>query len=216
VARPDSPRALRNRTRIAQAAARLIAEHGLTDWRVAKRKACRELGLPDHESLPGNEEVEQALRDYNNLFHAATQPAALRAQRIEALRWMERLSRWDPVLTGAVAAGWATEHSDVRLELEAEDAKAVELSLINASVAYAQAPTQGGEAQAPQLCIESQGTTVRLVILSAQQRRNRPRRDRPGLTDERLTLPQLKSLLATEGDNDVTFAATPPQSGRNR
>jgi hypothetical protein len=214
VARPDSPRALRNRTRIAQAAARLIAEHGLTDWRVAKRKACRELGLPDHESLPGNEEVEQALRDYNSLFHAATQPAVLRAQRFEALRWMERLSRWDPVLTGAVAAGWATEHSDVRLELEAEDAKAVELSLINGSVAYAQAPTQGGEAQAPQLCIESQGTTVRLVILSAQQRRNRPRRDRSGLTEERLTLPQLKSLLAIDGD--ATFAATPPQPGRNR
>ncbi len=214
MARPDSPRALRNRTRIAQAAARLIAEHGLTDWRVAKRKACRELGLPDHESLPGNEEVEQALRDYNSLFHAATQPAVLRAQRLEALRWMERLSRWDPVLTGAVAAGWATEHSDVRLELEAEDAKAVELSLINAGVAYGQAPSQGGEAQAPQLCIESQGTTVRLVILSAQQRRNRPRRDRSGLTEERLSLPQLKSLLATDGD--VTFAATPPQSGRNR
>ena len=216
MARPDSPRALRNRTRIAQAAARLIAEHGLSDWRVAKRKACRELGLPDHESLPGNEEVEQALRDYNSLFHAATQPALLRAQRFEAVRWMERLSRWDPVLTGAVAAGWATEHSDVRLELEAEDAKAVELSLINAGVAYAQAPTQGGEAQAPQLRIESQGTTVRLVILSAQQRRNRPRRDRSGLTEERLTLTQLKSLLATEGDDDVTLAATPQQPGRNR
>ena len=215
MARPDSPRALRNRTLIAQAAARLIAEHGLTDWRVAKRKACRELGLPDHESLPGNEEVEQALRDYNSLFHAATQPALLRAQRFEALRWMERLSRWDPVLTGAVAAGWATEHSDVRLELEAEDAKTIELSLINAGVAYSQAPTQGGDAQAPQLHIESQGTTVRLVILSAQQRRNRPRRDRPGLTEERLTLPQLKSLLATEVD-DVTLAATPPQPGQSR
>ena len=87
--------------------------------------------------------------------------------------------------------------------------------MINAGVAYAQAPTQGGEAQAPQLRIESQGATVRLVILSAQQRRNRPRRDRPGLTEERLTLPQLKSLLATEGD-DVTLATTPPQSARNR
>ena len=43
---PDSPRALRNRSRIAQTAARLIAEHGLTDWNAAKRKACRELGLP--------------------------------------------------------------------------------------------------------------------------------------------------------------------------
>ena len=217
MARSDSPpHVLRNRTRIAQAAARLIAEHGLSDWRLAKRKACRELGLPDHESLPGNEEVEQALRDYNSLFRAASQPASLRLQRLEALRWMERLSHWDPVLTGAVAAGWATEHSEVRLELEAEDAKAVELALINAGIAYAQAPTQGGEAQTPQLRIESQGPTVRLVILSPQQRRNRPRRDRSGLSEARLALAQLKSLLATENDGDVSLAATPLQPGRNR
>jgi penicillin-binding protein 1A len=59
MARTDSPRAHRQRARIAQTAARLIAEHGLTDWSAAKRKACRELGLADNESLPGNEEVEQ-------------------------------------------------------------------------------------------------------------------------------------------------------------
>ena len=200
MARSDSPRALRNRTRIAQTAARLIAEHGLTDWSLAKRKACRELGLPDHDSLPGNNEVEQALRDYNSLFQAATQPASLRAQRLDALRWMERLSRWDPVLTGAVAAGWATVHSEVRLELEAEDAKAVELALINDGVPYAQVPTPAAEA-APQLRIESPAATVRLVILSPQQRRNRPRRERTGATDERLTTPQLKALLAS-GKND--------------
>ena len=200
MARSDSPRALRNRTRIAQTAARLIAEHGLTDWSLAKRKACRELGLPDHDSLPGNNEVEQALRDYNSLFQAATQPASLRAQRLDALRWMERLSRWDPVLTGAVAAGWATVHSEVRLELEAEDAKAVELALINDGVPYAQVPTPVAES-APQLRIESPAATVRLVILSPQQRRNRPRRERTGATEERLTAPQLKALLAS-GKND--------------
>jgi len=200
MARSDSPRALRNRTRIAQTAARLIAEHGLTDWSLAKRKACRELGLPDHDSLPGNNEVEQALRDYNSLFQATTQPASLRAQRLDALHWMERLSRWDPVLTGAVAAGWATVHSEVRLELEAEDAKAVELALINDGVPYAQVPTPAAEA-APQLRIESPAATVRLVILSPQQRRNRPRRERSGATEERLTAPQLKALLAS-GKND--------------
>jgi hypothetical protein len=198
MARPDSPRGFRNRTRIAQAAARLIAEHGLTDWSLAKRKACRELGLPDHDSLPGNEEVEQALRDYNSLFHSSTQPVSLRAQRMDALRWMERLSRWDPVLTGAVAAGWATEHSEVRLELEAEDAKAVELALINEGVAYDQMPTSAADA-APQLRIESPASTVRLVILSPQQRRNRPRRDRAGAAEERLTAPALRRLLA-EGE----------------
>jgi hypothetical protein len=214
VPRPDSPRALRNRTRIAQVAARLIAEHGLTDWRLAKRKACRELGLPDHESLPGNEKIEQALRDYNSLFHAATQPASLKAQRAEALRWMERLSRWDPVLTGAVAAGWATEHSEVRLELEAEDAKTVELALINAGVAYVQVPeASGSEVRAPQLRVEALSTTIRLVILSPQQRRDRPRRDR-GAADDRLTLQQLRALLA-EDRSGLTSGARPPQTARS-
>ena len=212
--RLDSPRTLRHRTLIAQAAARLIAEHGLTDWGAAKRKACRELGLPAHEALPGNEEVEQALRDYNSLFRAATQPASLRAQRVAALGWMERLSQWDPVLTGAVAAGWATEYSEVRLELEAEDAKAVELALINAGIVYAQAPVPGGEAQ-PQLRVDSPATTVRLVILSPQQRRNRPRRDRSGLTEERLTSAQLRALLAADGEGETTLAATPPPPARS-
>ena len=186
--------------RIAQAAARLIAEHGLNDWRLAKRKACRELGLPDHEALPGNEEVEEALRNYNTLFHGTAQEASLRAQRLDALTWMERLAPWKPLLTGAVAAGWATEHSEVRLELEAEDAKSVELSLINAGVPYAAVAIPGREPQPPQLRLESPQATVRLVILSPQQRRNRPRRERAALPEERLTLAQLRALLAAGDD----------------
>jgi hypothetical protein len=215
VSRRDSPRAARNRTRIAQVAARLIAEHGLNDWRMAKRKACHELGLPDHEALPGNDEVEQALRDYNSLFHGATQPATLRAQRCDALQWMKRLSRWDPVLTGAVAAGWATEYSEVRLELQAEDPKAVELALINAGVVYAQVPEAlRAEAQAPQLRIDAGATVVRLVILSPQQRRNRPRRERLS-TEERLTLSQLKALLATNDPAEPIPAARPQPPARS-
>ena len=196
--RTDSPRALRNRARIAQAAARLIAEHGLNDWQAAKRKACRHLGLPDHEALPGNEEVEQALRDYNTLFQGTAQMASLRAQRVDALDWMEKLSQWKPLLTGAVAAGWATEHSEVRLELEAEDTKSVELSLINAGIAYASVPAPRGDGQA-QLRVESRQATIRLVIVSPQQRRNRPRRERNTSAEERLTSAQLRALLAGEG-----------------
>jgi hypothetical protein len=182
---------------------------------MAKRKACRELGLPDQEALPGNDEIEQALRDYNNLFRGTTQPATLRAQRADALQWMERMSRWDPVLTGAVAAGWATEHSEVRVELEAEDPKAVELALINAGIAYAHAPAPPkGEAQAPQLRIDTRASVVRLVILSRQQRRNRPRRERPG-AEERLTLPQLRALLAADNPGEAILATTPQPPARS-
>ncbi|HKW81719.1 MAG TPA: hypothetical protein VJQ49_11985 [Casimicrobiaceae bacterium] len=181
----------RNRARIAQAAARLIAEHGLTDWAAAKRKACRELGLSEREPLPANDEIEQALRDYNTLFQPDAQAATLRAQRQLALEWMQRLGAWRPVLVGGVAAGWATTHSEVRLELEAEDPKAVELALINAGVEYAAAPVSRAAAGSTTLHAGRGSAAVRLDIVSPQQRRNRPRRR----DDERLSPADLKSLL---------------------
>jgi len=196
VDRPAPERYRRNRSRIAQLTAKLIAEHGLTDWNAAKRKACRELGLPGREPLPDNEEVEQALRDYNSLFRHDEQPARLRAQRLEALRWMERLLDWKPVLTGAVAAGWATAHSPILLELEAEDAKAVELALINAGIEYGPAP--GRPAMPVQLRVENPQAELRLLIMSPAERRNRPRRERAVAGEDRLNLAQLRSLLAPQ------------------
>jgi hypothetical protein len=189
MARVDSPRGQRNRTRIAQTAARLIAEHGLTDWSAAKRKACRELGLADQEPLPSNEEIEQALRDYNSLFRADAQAASLRQQRRAAMAWMERLAAWHPVLIGGVAAGWATAHSDIRLELEAEDPKAVELGLINAGIDYQ--PSDTGPQSPTQLVAGRGDSAVRLQIVSPLQRRNRSRRDE----DARLTSSELRALL---------------------
>jgi len=183
--------------RIAQAAARLIAEHGLSDWSLAKRKACRELGLSARESLPGNDEIEQALRDYNRLFRPDEQIASLRVQRRAALQWMETLSAWSPVLIGGVAAGWATEHSEVRLELEAEDPKSVEMALINAGVCYSATGDRKGVASSAQLFVDRGEHRVRIIVVSPAQRRNRLRRDE----DARMTLPDLKSLLqdATSG-----------------
>jgi len=198
--RAPSARGQRNRSRIAQTAARLIAEHGLTDWNVAKRKACRELGLSDREALPQNEEIEQALRDYNSLFHQAEQPIRLRAQRLEALRWMERLAQWEPVLTGAVAAGWATPHSEIRIELEAEDAKAVELALINAGVDYGSAPTPPGRIGQVELNVNGPQSILRLVIVSPRERRNRPGRGRTAEADDRLKIAQLRTLLGAESE----------------
>jgi hypothetical protein len=189
MSRPDSLATQRIRTQIAQAAARLIAEHGLTDWAAAKRKACRELGLPERATLPANDEVEQALHDYNTLFRHRSQPLSLRAQREAAMEWMDELSRWNPVLIGGAAAGWATEHSDVHLELEAEDPKEVELALINAGVEYAAAAANDASSRA-ELRIDSENCGIRLSILTPLQRRNRPRRD-----DVRLSSAELRSLL---------------------
>ena len=54
------------RLRIAAAAARLMAEDGIDDFALAKRKAARQLGLGDSQALPANEEVEAQLRAFRN------------------------------------------------------------------------------------------------------------------------------------------------------
>jgi hypothetical protein len=175
-ARIGEARARQDRVRIAQTAARLIAEHGLTDWALAKRKAARQLMLPESVAFPSNEEIEEALSSYHALFAADTHDRSLRTQRAEALEWMRRLAMWSPLLVGGVAAGWATEHSDVRLELVADDAKAVEIALAGAGVRYAALPPRATDAGA-QLLIETARVNLRLDVITPQQRRNRPRRD---------------------------------------
>jgi hypothetical protein len=192
--RGDNLRVAQDRSRIAQTAARLIAEHGLVDWALAKRKAARQLMLPESTALPSNDEIEAALGDYHSLFGGKAHVAALRGQRAEALGWMKRLALWEPLLVGGVAAGWATVHSDARVELVADDPKTVEIMLAGAGVSYLAAPPRenvepsGGGTE---LFIATPGIGLRLSIVTPQQRRNRPRGD----DEPRLTAAEVAALL---------------------
>ena len=60
------------RLRIADEAAKIIAEEDVADYQLAKQKACRRLGFSEKTALPRNTEVEQALVGRQNLF-ASTQ-----------------------------------------------------------------------------------------------------------------------------------------------
>src|SRR5205085_1865835 len=95
----------------------------------------RDLGAP-RAALPGNDEVEDAVREHIAIFHADTQPAELRALRELAAQWMERLAAFRPYLTGAVWRGTATRLSSVHLQLYCDDSKAAELALIDLGVDY--------------------------------------------------------------------------------
>ena len=120
---------------IAQAAAALVVDEGL-DYGQAKKRAVKALGLPPRTALPDNVAVETAVREHLALFHADTQPGELRALRELALRWMERLQDFKPLIGGAVWHGTATQLSDVYLQLFSDDPKAVELALIDHGVEY--------------------------------------------------------------------------------
>lgn len=184
-----------DRARIADLAARLIADHGIADWSLAKRKAVRQLLLPERTALPADEEIEAALAAHHALFGGDEHAATLRGQREEALRWLRELAEFEPRLVGGVAAGWATEHSDIRIELIADDSKAVELALINGDVAYRVAPGVPMHA-APELLIDTRRGGVRLIVRTPQAARQRPRR---GSEDVRLNAQALAEVLASEG-----------------
>ena len=165
-----------SRARIATVAARLIVEHGLADWSLAKRKAARQLMLPERVALPADDEIQQALASHHALFGGEAHAATLRRQREEALAWLRELGAFEPRLVGGVAAGWATEHSDIRIELTADDSKAVELALINRDVAYRVAP--GVAQQAPaELLVDTPRGSVRLVVRTPFAARQRSRRE---------------------------------------
>ena len=182
------------RARLAQAAARLIAEHGMPDWSAAKRKAARELGLPERAALPGDDEIEDALVEYQALFGGERHRAMLRTRRTEAVVWLRNLARFDARLVGAVAEGWATEHSDIRIELCADDSKAVELALLNAGVDYRTMPTRSTD-DAHERCVDTPRGGVRLSTYTPGAMRARPRRDRRGREVARLDAEAVEALL---------------------
>lgn len=114
-----------------------MAEHGIRDFLVAKRKAAERLGLSEISAiLPKNSEIEEALAGYQRLFGGASHLEALEAQRRVALAAMRYLREFEPRLVGAVLSGTATEHSDVQLHLFAERAEAVTLKLIDGHIPH--------------------------------------------------------------------------------
>ncbi len=127
---------------IAATAARMVVEEGL-EYGPAKRRAVRQLGLNARASLPGNDLVEDAVREYIELFCADTQPGELAALRRLAVTWMERLQAFRPYLAGAVWHGTATRLSDIYLQLFCDDPKSAEIALIDHGVHYAATTVTG-------------------------------------------------------------------------
>ena len=196
--RPYGPdpfgRDAQDRTRIAQAAAKLIAEHGIADWTLAKRKAARQLMLPERTAAArATTKSKRRSSDYHALFGGAAHVAQLRAQREHALRWMQRLAQFEPALVGGVAAGWATAHSDIQLDLVAANAKSVELALLNAGVDL---PHDECRRRRPAAHSHRHAAgSVRLSVRTPEEARQRPRRDRHG-AETCARLSELAELVA--------------------
>lgn len=190
---------------IAAAAARLVVEEGL-EYGPAKRRAVRDLGLGTRTALPDNDLLEDAVRDYLQLFCADTQPGELAALRRLAAVWMERLAQFRPHLSGAVWHGTATRLSDIYLQLFCDDPKTAEIALIDKGVDYDAQTVSGFHGEPVEalslsvLCAElGEHVGLHLMIHDHDDVRGALRPDAKGRAP-RGDLEDLRALLAREGE----------------
>jgi hypothetical protein len=128
-AKPLSRASSELRERLAQEAARLMAESGIEDFGLAKRKAAERLGARGAGALPTNAQIEASLVERLRLFEPEAHDRRLAERRRIAADVMLELEGFEPRLVGAVLAGTATINSPIELHVFADAPELVAASL---------------------------------------------------------------------------------------
>lgn len=175
---------------IAALAAEMIAEFNL-DYSTAKRKAARQvLGTdrPDHAYLPSNDLVEAAVREYQSIYQAETQPERLLSLRRTALGVMQVLPQWQLFLVGAVANGTANEHSAIYFQCHADSSKDLHIDLLNRGIEAEadEIPNPFGKGMVERVSFDFEGERIHITCYAHHQARQMgaalaPRLDRSAL-----------------------------------
>ncbi len=167
------------RRSIAGAAARLMAEDGISDFGVAKRKAARSLGASEGEALPTNEEIETELRTWQSLYQEDEQRERVHDLRATALEVMQLLAVFNPYLTGGALDGTAGRYSAVEIDLFADSSKDVEIALLSHGIAYDTMDHRRAGLDT-QLCLEWNDLPVLISVFPLMTERQQPKNPHGG------------------------------------
>jgi len=187
------------RARIAAAAARIMAEDGIDDFALAKRKAARSLGAAETEALPANDEIEAELMAYLALYQAEEHPQRIAALREVALDAMRALEHFHPYLTGPVLKGTAGPYAEIDLQLFPESAKDVELFLLERGIAFETQESRrysGDRAHAVSVfTLAWQDHSLRLSVFDPRDERVALKTSQAGRVMQRAGIAELMTLL---------------------
>jgi hypothetical protein len=190
------------RMRIAAAAARIMAEEGIDDFALAKRKAARRLGAADSEALPANDEIEAELRDYLALYQSEEHPERIAELRRVALDAMRALERFSPYLTGPVLKGIAGPYAEIDLQLFPDSVKEVEIFLLDRNIAFS---TQEGRRFSGDrshtvslITLSWQGVPVRLSVFDPRDERIALKTSPAGKVIERAGIAEVSAILSAD------------------
>lgn len=188
------------RSHIAYLAARIMAEDGIDDHALAKRKAARQAGAAGHRELPDNDEIDAALASYRELYQRDAHHDRLRALREIALAMMRELAQFNPHLTGPVLKGSAGKYAGIELQLFTDNAKGVELFMLARGAPYRLGAMRlypgDQERNAPVYTINRDGVDVEITLLAAADVRVPVKTSPAGRAMERARLDAVEALLA--------------------
>jgi len=196
---------------IAQQAARMMAEEGISDFAYAKKKAGKQLGAVEYHALPSNTEIEEALKLYNSLFLGETHPENLRDLRQNAFYTMQLLQKFNPHLTGAVLDGTAGLCAETQIHLFADSIKEVEMFLLNQQIPFdvneksyrimndGKRDKKGDYRKTvPVFTLETDTGLIKLSVFEVDDIRVTTKRPADGSNALRLNLDGVKALLEKE------------------
>jgi hypothetical protein len=126
------------RRRLAYESARILVEHGPTEFDRARRKAAARLGISDKRCWPDNGEINDALVEQQRLFDPDSRERGLTDLRRHALRAMQELAAFRPRLIGSALRGTATHEHGIELRLFADSPEEVLLELMERRIPWRQ------------------------------------------------------------------------------
>ncbi len=114
---------------VADEAARVMVEHGIRDFALAKRKAAERFGLKARGAMPSNALIQERVAQRQRLFEPAAHEARIVKLRRIAVDVMGRLEEFRPRLVGPVLDGTATINSVIELQVFSDSPELVAESL---------------------------------------------------------------------------------------
>ena len=194
------------RVRLAQESARLMVEHGIVDFGLAKRKAADNLSVAGLGGLPSNSQIEACLAERQRIFEPDGHADRLRQLRDLALGLMRQLAGFEPRLTGPVLSGTATNNSRIELHVFAASPEMIGVTLERyghriSSCAQRFRFGGGRQIQVPSYRFQADGAVVLMPVFAENGLREAPLSSVDRRPMARASQRELESLLQGESAN---------------
>lgn len=188
------------RERLAQEAARIMIEHGISDFRQAKLKAAERLAIPSGV-LPSNAQIQARLAERQRIFEGAEHAVRIDRLRRIAADVMQIMAAFEPRLVGAVLSGTATVTTKIELHVFTDTPEQVAVELRDRGLAVRDAERRvrfgsGNSARVPAYAFSREGEQVVVSVFPEKGLREAPLSPVDGRPMARAARPKLLQLLA--------------------